>query len=238
MQEVVDRYEKRRLLPHEVAGEKQVAMRESIEWKYQICYLFTALGKQDESVRGVCDDPSWLMQQFAELLRVPRYALIKKCPLGRKANFRFQFHPLIYEEKVYSSSEYDIIVTNCNDDSLITTLTGHTNDVLCLTINDGKLYSGSYDNAIKIWNGSTDTLIKTLTGHTGDVRYLTISDGRLYSGSEDNSIKVSHFGEAATDCCHYVIDSVHWSAKEVSWTLFVYYRVGFEVCYAGSGGPI
>ena len=76
MQEVVDRCEKRRLLPREVAGEKQVALRESIEWKYQICYLFKALGKQEKykKLQGVCDDASWLMQQFAEMLHVPRYA--------------------------------------------------------------------------------------------------------------------------------------------------------------------
>jgi WD40 repeat protein len=192
MQEVVDRWEKRRLLPREVAGEKQVALRESIEWKYQICYLFKALGKQEKykKLQGVCDDPSWLVQQFAELLRVPRYALIKTCPRGDNADF--DFHPLIYEEKVYSGSEYDddIRVTNCNDDSLITTLTGHTGNVWCLIIDDDKLYSGSDDSTIKIWNCSTDTLIKTLTGHTNTVECLTISDGKLYSGGWDHSIMV------------------------------------------------
>ena len=95
---------------------------------YQICYLFKALGKQEKykKLQGVCDDASWLMQQFAEMLHVPRYALIKRCPLGD--NEDFDFHPLIYEEKVYSREFYscDIRVTNCNDDSLITTLTGHT----------------------------------------------------------------------------------------------------------------
>ena len=192
MQEAVDRCEKRRLLPREVAGEKQAAFEESIEWRYQVCYLFRALGKQEKykKLQGVCDDPSWLMQQFAELLRVPRYALIKTCPLGYNEDFRF--HPLIYEEKMYSN-EYDsrdIQVTNCNDDSLITTLTGHANHVRCLIIDDGKLYSGSDDYTIKIWNCSTDTLIKTLTGHTGNVRCLTINDGKLYSGSWDHSIKV------------------------------------------------
>ena len=81
-------------------------------------------------------------------------------------------------------------MTNCNDDSLITTLTGHTGTVYCLIIDDGKLYSGSADRTIKIWNCSTDTLIKTLTGHTHWVQCLTISDGKLYSGSYDHSIKV------------------------------------------------
>ena len=188
MQEAVDRYEKRRLLPREVAGIQKVALRESIELKYQMRLLFKLLGKQDESVRGVCDDDAWVMQQFAEMLHVPRYALIKTCPLGDDEDF--PFHPLIYEEKVYSEYDDDIRVTNCNDDSLITTLTGHTGDVKCLIMDDGKLYSGSEDRTIKIWNCSTDTLIKTLTGHTGWVYCLTINDGMLYSGNYDHSIMV------------------------------------------------
>ena len=195
MQEAADRWEKRRLLPREVAGEKRDALRESIELKYQICYLFKLLGKQEKykQLQGVCDDASWLMQQFAEMLHVPRYALIKTCPLGDDDG-EFRFHPLIYEEKMYSKvyATRDIQVTNCNDDSLITTLTGHTDIVCCLIIDDGKLYSGSLDNTIKIWNCSTDTLIKTLTGHTNSVYCLTINDGKLYSGGgyHDNSIMV------------------------------------------------
>ena len=86
----------------EVAGEKQDALRESIELKYQMRLLFKLLGKQDEAVRGVCDDDAWVMQQFAEMLHVPRYPLIKTCPLGY--NEDFPFHPLIYEEKVYSEA--------------------------------------------------------------------------------------------------------------------------------------
>ena len=161
-----------------------------------MCYLFKALGKQEKykKLQGVCDDASWLMQQFAEMLHVPRYALIKRCPRGDDKFFHF--HPLIYEEKVYSKFDSDSVlssnirVTNCNDDSLITTLTGHTEYVRCLIMDDGKLYSGSNDNTIKVWNCSTDTLISTLTGHTSGVACLTISDGKLYSGSYDHSIKV------------------------------------------------
>ena len=95
-------YAQRRILPLEVTGEKQTALEESIELRYQICYLFKLLGKQEKykKLQGVCDDASWLMQQFAEMLHVPRYALIKTCPRRDDENFRF--HPLIYEEKVYS----------------------------------------------------------------------------------------------------------------------------------------
>ena len=53
-------YARRRILPREMAGEKQAALEESIELRYQICYLFKALGKQEKYKRlqGVCGDPS------------------------------------------------------------------------------------------------------------------------------------------------------------------------------------
>ena len=183
MQEAVDRYEKRRLLPRELGGEKQAALRESTELKYQMRLLFKLLGKQDEAVRGVCDDDAWVMQQFTEMLHVPRYALIKTCPLGD--NEDFDFHPLIYEEKVYSKAGRVIRVTNCNDDSLITTLTGHAFTVQCLIIDDGKLYSGSYEKTIKVWDCSTNKLITTLTEHTDPVHRLRIHGGKLYSQAHD-----------------------------------------------------
>ena len=192
MHAVQGQYARRRILPREVAGEKQAALEESIELRYQICYLFKALGKQEKYKRlqGVCDDPSWLMQQFAGMLDVPKYALMKTCPAVEGEDF--SFHPVIYEEKVYSRERYscDIRVTNYNDDSLITAFTGHTDKVICLILDDGKLYSCSDDNTIKIWNCSTDTLITTLEGHTNDVVCLTVRGGKLYSGSYDNTIKV------------------------------------------------
>jgi WD40 repeat protein len=202
MHAVQGQYARRRILPREMAGEKEAALAESIELRYQICYLFKALGKQEKCKRlqGVCDDASWLMQQFAGMLDVPKYALMKTCPRVEGENF--SFHPLIYEEKVYSKQLYyggeedigDIRVTNYNDDSLITTLTGHIDEVSCLIVNDGKLYSGSEDETIKIWNCSTDNLITTLTGHPGHwrewVSCLTINDGKLYSSISDGSVEV------------------------------------------------
>ena len=67
--------------------------------------LFKALGKQEKykKLQGVCDDASWVMQQFTEMLHVPRYALIKTYPL-RNHDEDFDFHPLIYEEKMYSEA--------------------------------------------------------------------------------------------------------------------------------------
>ncbi len=94
MHAVQGQYARRRILPREMAGEKQAALEESIELRYQICYLFKALGKQEKYKRlqGVCDDASWLMQQFAGMLDVPKYALMKTCPRVEGENF--SFHPV------------------------------------------------------------------------------------------------------------------------------------------------
>ena len=175
-------------------AEPASALLESIEERYNLCMLFYCIRKQDEEAEDPkygAFDWTWVKEQFSGLLQAPRYSLIKRRPHGIITDF--SFHPVIYEEKLYirtSGNSGDIRVTNCNDDSLITTLTGHTDDVQCLILDDGKLYSGSYDRTIKIWNCSTDTLIKTLTGHTAPVLCLTISDGKLYSGSLDHSIMV------------------------------------------------
>ena len=93
------------------------------------------------------------------------------------------------------------MVWNCSNHKLITTLgvpeeqdeegeyEGHTGPVVCLTINDGKLYSGSWDKTIKVWDCSTNKLITTLTEHTDAVSRLLTHGGKLYSQAY-NVIKV------------------------------------------------
>jgi WD40 repeat protein len=59
---------------------------------------------------------------------------------------------------------------NCNISKMLHDVEGedegHTSYVYRLTINDGKLYSGSRDETIKVWDCSTNKLITTLTEHT------------------------------------------------------------------------
>ena len=72
----------------------------------------------------------------------------------------------------------------------ITTLQGHTGAVQCLTVVGNKLYSGSYDETIRVWDTDTHQHIATLQGHTDWVRYLTVVGSKLYSGNDDRTIRV------------------------------------------------
>ena len=72
----------------------------------------------------------------------------------------------------------------------ITTLQGHTHYVNCLTVVGKKLYSGSRDRTIRVWDTDTHQHITTLQGHTGWVRCLTAVGNKLYSGSYDETIRV------------------------------------------------
>ena len=76
----------------------------------------------------------------------------------------------------------------------VRTLRGHTGGVVSLVLSeDGKrLFSGSMDSTIKVWDLETGQEIRTLRGHTNAVWSLALSrDGkRLFSGSMDSTIKV------------------------------------------------
>ena len=72
----------------------------------------------------------------------------------------------------------------------VATLQGHTDYVNALAMSQGKLYSGSDDNTIRIWDAESGNHLRTLQGHTDWVRSLAMSQGKLYSGSDDKTIRV------------------------------------------------
>src|SRR4051794_35283091 len=61
-------------------------------------------------------------------------------------------------------------------------------------LSNGKLYSGSRDGTICVWDISSDTIlsdlnhIARLSDHNDCVTSLVISNGKLYSGSRDGTI--------------------------------------------------
>ena len=76
----------------------------------------------------------------------------------------------------------------------VATLQGHSNWVYCLVLSEStkRLYSGSGDDTIMVWDTTTNTKVATLQGHSDTVRCLVLSEStkRLYSGSDDKTIMV------------------------------------------------
>ncbi|KDP27447.1 hypothetical protein JCGZ_19808 [Jatropha curcas] len=73
---------------------------------------------------------------------------------------------------------------------LAKSLKGHTGTVTCVTVGDKRLYSGSMDNTIRVWDLSTLQCIHTLNGHTDAVMSLICWEEYLLSCSLDQTIKV------------------------------------------------
>jgi WD40 repeat protein len=82
---------------------------------------------------------------------------------------------------------------------------GHSNYVLslCLFEDGSRLYSGSTDRTIKVWDAGVNTHIGTLQGHVDTVRSLCLSfkTNRLISASYDETITTTH------TCIHTVTDA-------------------------------
>jgi WD40 repeat protein len=67
------------------------------------------------------------------------------------------------------------------------TLQGHANTVrsVCVSADGSRLFSGSDDNTIKVWDVATGACVQTLQGHAEWVwSVCVLADGsRLFSGS-------------------------------------------------------
>ncbi|MBS0604666.1 MAG: WD40 repeat domain-containing protein [Verrucomicrobia bacterium] len=62
--------------------------------------------------------------------------------------------------------------------------------VYSLVLDGQRLYSGSLDRTIKIWDLNTNTRTGTLQGHNSPVSSLALGGRRLFSGSLDRTIKI------------------------------------------------
>jgi hypothetical protein len=69
---------------------------------------------------------------------------------------------------------------------------GRTDNVWALAVGlDGKVYSGSRDQTVRVWSSESGAHLQTLQGHTDDVSALAIGlNGKIYSGSLDKTIRV------------------------------------------------
>ncbi|EFN54964.1 hypothetical protein CHLNCDRAFT_13365, partial [Chlorella variabilis] len=76
------------------------------------------------------------------------------------------------------------------------TLVGHTESVLSLALSPAGdlLFSGSYDQTIRVWRTTDWHCLRVLKGHGGGVRALAVAPdgGMLYSAAADNTIRLRY----------------------------------------------
>lgn len=127
-------------------------------------------------------------------------------------------------------------IWDCNTQTPLHTLSGHSNWVLCVTYSpDGKLIAtGSMDNTIRLWDATTGKPVgKPLLGHSKWVSSLSweplhlvkASDNpRLVSGSKDGTVKV---WDTTTRTCTMTLSSHTGAVSCVKWS-------GSNIVYSAS----
>ena len=72
----------------------------------------------------------------------------------------------------------------------LATLKGHSEFVRAVTGDAGKLYTGSNDRTIRVWDLETFQCIGEMLGHNLAVISLAVANGKLFSGGYDLTVKV------------------------------------------------
>lgn len=113
----------------------------------------------------------------------------------------------------------------------VQSLTGHGGPIMALSISQsGQLVSGSFDNAIGLWQDTTATWLE---GHDAAVTaLLTLPDGRIVSGSDDYTLRLwdgsksviigEHQGkikDLAASPDGRTVASAGWDGKLTLWSL-------------------
>ncbi|MBS0604678.1 MAG: F-box/WD repeat-containing protein [Verrucomicrobia bacterium] len=85
--------------------------------------------------------------------------------------------------------------------------------VYSLALGGKRLFSGTIENTIKIWDLNANTCIATLQGHDKPVRCLAIDGQRLFSGSFDRTIKI---WDLNTHACTATLEGHHGSVRSLA----------------------
>lgn len=99
--------------------------------------------------------------------------------------------------------------------------TGHSDAVRALAVANDRLFSGSYDGTVKVWDVHTMECLQTLAGHTGPVRTLVYSGGHMFSGSYDKTVRPTRLHAVMSQqnplhpCCSFLKPS-HFCCYEAA----------------------
>ena len=140
---------------------------------------------------------SWLCKNYTtELSQAPKVVKGAKAEWGmcsRTVLLDTRTLALSYWNNVVAigSEDGDIITLDAITGSRMAVLSGHTDEVNCVTFSSdgGSLASGADDCTVKLWDTQTGGVIRTFLGHTYRVWSVSISKDytRIILGSNDNT---------------------------------------------------
>ena len=106
----------------------------------------------------------------------------------------------------------------------------HTSSISSIALHGNKLYSGSFDKTIRIWNTETHTQIAILKD-VGRVECIAVNKTKLYSGGGDNTIRIwntetyeemqSLEGHIGTVKCMMIHENKLY-AGSINWTISIW----------------
>lgn len=96
------------------------------------------------------------------------------------------------DKLVTGSSGYDKTCRIWDLKSLqcLKSLSGHTDLVQCLEIQEGKIYTGSSDKTCRVWDLMTGKCLGIFSGHQGSIKCLKLTDKYLITASTDKTCKL------------------------------------------------
>ncbi|KAI3818459.1 hypothetical protein L1987_12266 [Smallanthus sonchifolius] len=111
----------------------------------------------------------------------------------------------------------------------------HTDTISCLSVDNGLIYSGSWDRTLKIWRVSDFKCLESIKAHDDAVNALTVSKGTVFSASADGKIKA--WERLEPEGSHF-LKGVLEGHKDVSINSVVVSSEGMVVYGGGSDGYV
>ena len=98
---------------------------------------------------------------------------------------------------ISASGDHTVRVWDGSNNTHLTTLTDHTDIVWTVIAHNNRIFSGSRDKSICVYDANTYALLRKIqTSHTSHISSLRVSNtGKLFSASADKTIQVWEKGD-------------------------------------------
>lgn len=114
----------------------------------------------------------------------------------------------------------------------------HSDSVSCLAVDNGLMYSGSWDKTIKVWRVSDLKCLESIKAHDDAINGLVSRNGVVYSASADGKIKAWWKEEGKKGLGFHLLKGVLEGHKDVSMNSVVVSDDGMIVYGGSSDGYI